>query len=98
MSNRVEKVVIYGKPGCTKCTDTLKHLGIEPGSGDTVSYVDISQDRASLEVVLSLGYLQAPVVVIKGSMPVNQAGDPVLPVHWSGYRPDLLDTLKYHLQ
>jgi len=42
--------------------------------------VDVSVDTEALEYVRSLGYSSAPVVV---------AGDE----HWSGFRPDKLDTL-----
>jgi glutaredoxin-like protein NrdH len=42
--------------------------------------VDISQDSDAREYVLSLGYLQAPVVVTADT-------------HWSGFRPDRIRAL-----
>jgi glutaredoxin-like protein NrdH len=44
------------------------------------SVVDLSEDVAALEMVRSLGYASAPVVV---------AGDK----HWSGFRPDMITSL-----
>lgn len=71
------KVTVYSKPACVQCDATYRALdrrGIE------YAVVDISQDDATLELVRSLGYLQAPVVV---------AGEE----HWSGYRPDRIAAL-----
>ncbi|SNS52591.1 ribonucleoside-diphosphate reductase class Ib glutaredoxin subunit [Micrococcales bacterium KH10] len=65
-------ITVYSKPSCVQCDATYRAFdkrGIE------YSIVDISQDVEALEMVRSLGYLQAPVVV---------AGD----THWSGFRPD----------
>jgi glutaredoxin-like protein NrdH len=42
--------------------------------------VDLSEDVAAMELVKSLGYQAAPVVI---------AGDE----HWSGFRPDKLSAL-----
>ena len=43
--------------------------------------VDITEDTQALEMVKSLGYLQAPVVI---------AGEE----HWSGFRPDKINALE----
>jgi glutaredoxin-like protein NrdH len=70
-------ITVYSKPACVQCDATYRALdkrGIE------YTVVDISQDTEALEMVRSLGYLQAPVVV---------AGD----THWSGFRPDQIATL-----
>lgn len=70
-------VTVYSKPACVQCDATYRALdkrGIE------YSIVDISQDVEALEMVRSLGYLQAPVVI---------AGDS----HWSGFRPDQIGQL-----
>lgn len=65
-------ITIYAKPACVQCTATKKAFD---KAGAEYDLVDISQDPAARDYVMSLGYLQAPVVV---------AGDQ----HWSGFRPD----------
>lgn len=70
-------VTIYTKPACQQCTAT--HRAFEK-AGVLVESVDITQDPEARELVLALGYLQAPVVV---------AGNE----HWSGFRPDRIKTL-----
>lgn len=65
-------VVVYSKPACIQCDSTYRALDKK---GIEYTVVDITQDEEALEMVRSLGYLQAPVVV---------AGD----THWSGFRPD----------
>jgi glutaredoxin-like protein NrdH len=42
--------------------------------------VDITEDADARDYVMSLGHLQAPVVVADGN-------------HWSGYRPDQIKAL-----
>lgn len=70
-------ITVYSKPACVQCTATYRALD---SKGVEYSVVDVSQDPEALELVQSLGYLQAPVVV---------AGD----THWSGYRPDHIKAL-----
>lgn len=65
-------ITVYSKPACVQCTATYRALDAR---GVEYTVVDISVDPEALEMVRSLGYLQAPVVV---------AGDE----HWSGFRPD----------
>ena len=70
-------ITVYTKPACVQCNATYKaldksHLGYD--------IVDISVDSGARDYVMSLGYLQAPVVV---------AGNE----HWSGFRPDRLREL-----
>lgn len=61
--------------------------------GLRVNVIDVSEDEKSLEHIKELGYLQAPVVVPSfDKIIVDEKGERV--VHWSGYRPDLLDQLK----
>lgn len=62
----------YTKPGCVQCDATYKALNKGHLEYDIV---DISVDSAARDYVMSLGYLQAPVVV---------AGNE----HRSGFRPD----------
>ena len=65
-------ITVYTKPACVQCNATYKALDKQ---GLTYQVVDITTDDTARDYVMSLGYLQAPVVV---------AGDE----HWSGFRPD----------
>ena len=68
---------MYTKPACVQCNATYRALD---KAGIEYEKIDITTDPEAREYVLSLGYLQAPVVV---------AGDK----HWSGYRPDRIAAL-----
>ena len=70
-------ITIYTKPACVQCTATKKAFDKQ---GIAYNLVDITEDPAARDYVMSLGYLQAPVVV---------AGDE----HWSGFRPDHIKAL-----
>lgn len=70
-------ITVYSKPSCVQCTATYRALDAK---GLAYDVVDVSTDAAALELVKSLGYLSAPVVVT--------ADD-----HWAGFRPDKLDEL-----
>ncbi|SKK24571.1 glutaredoxin electron transport component of NRDEF (Glutaredoxin-like protein) NrdH [Mycobacteroides abscessus subsp. massiliense] len=70
-------VTVYTKPACVQCTATYKALD---KAGIAYETVDITEDAAARDRLLSLGYKQAPVVV---------AGDD----HWSGFRPDRIKAL-----
>lgn len=70
-------ITVYTKPSCVQCTATFRALdarGLEYRS------VDLSQDPGALDVVMAMGYMQAPVVVTDND-------------HWSGFRPDKIATL-----
>lgn len=73
----VMSVIVYSKPGCVQCVATVNHLS---EAGVKFCVVDLVDQPEALEVVKSLGYLQAPVVVTSRG-------------HWSGYRPDALSSL-----
>ncbi|WP_246126240.1 glutaredoxin domain-containing protein [Nesterenkonia populi] len=75
-------VTIYTRPACQPCKRT-KH--VIDRAGVPYEEVDISQDDQALDAVKALGYSQAPVVVVR---PAEADSD----VHWSGLRPDLLQT------
>jgi glutaredoxin-like protein NrdH len=70
-------VTVYTKPACVQCNATYKALDTR---GIEYSVVDISADSEARDYVMSLGYVQSPVVV---------AGDD----HWSGFRPDRISGL-----
>lgn len=70
-------ITVYSKPRCPQCDATYRALN---QAGVTYQSVDVSADPQALEYILSLGYKQAPVVVV---------GDN----HWSGFRPDRIKAL-----
>ena len=70
-------VTVYSLPSCVQCESTkrqLKKKNIE------FTEVKLHEDDAAYEMVKSLGYQSAPVVI---------AGDK----HWSGFRPDMIESL-----
>jgi glutaredoxin-like protein NrdH len=70
-------ITVYIKPGCVQCHATVRAM--QRADLEFVT-VDISTDPQARDFVMSLGYLQAPVVVC-GSR------------HWSGFRPDRIAEL-----
>ncbi|MCC9187167.1 glutaredoxin-like protein NrdH [Mycolicibacterium mageritense] len=71
-------ITVYTKPACVQCNATFRALN-KAGITD-YDTVDITTDSEARDYVMSLGYLQAPVVVAGGE-------------HWSGFRPDRVKTL-----
>ena len=70
---------VYSKPRCPQCTATyrkLKALGLPFNS------IDVTEDADTAAFVRTLGYSQAPVVVVLEGEDIKK--------HWSGFRPDLL--------
>ena len=70
-------VTVYTLPSCVQCESTKKYL---TNKDVPFEVVDLSEDPTAMEMVKSLGYQAAPVVV---------AGED----HWSGFRPDKLSAL-----
>ena len=70
-------IAVYTKPAFVQCNATYKALD---KNGLDYTVVDITTNDQARDYVMSLGYLQAPVVV---------AGDD----HWSGFRPDRIKAL-----
>ena len=72
-----KNVTVYTLPSCVQCDSTKRML-----DRNNIEYdvVDMSQDAIALEMVKSLGYTSAPVVI---------AGDE----HWSGFRLDRIQNL-----
>lgn len=70
-------VTVYSKPSCVQCNATYRALAKK---GIDYSVVDVTEDQAAYEHVVSLGYQQVPVV---------ETGED----HWSGYRPDMISQL-----
>ena len=76
-------VTVYGKPACVMCNATnmkLQRLGIE------YEYIDVSTNADALEFTKGLGYMSAPVVVVRSA-------DGGIADTWSGYQPDKLNAL-----
>ena len=71
------EITVYSSPACQQCVMTKKLLDRR---GVAFNAVDVSDDPEALEMIRSLGYTTAPVVV---------AGD----IHFSGFRPDSLDRI-----
>lgn len=68
-------VTVYGRSGCVQCDATIRTLEIKEVRHH---YFNVDELGSEAEDFLrSLGHQQLPVVV---------AG----PVHWSGFRPDLI--------
>jgi glutaredoxin-like protein NrdH len=70
-------VTVYTLPSCVQCESTKKYLAKMDIPFKTV---DLAEDEIAMDLVRSLGYQAAPVIV---------SGDS----HWSGFRPDKLDAL-----
>ncbi len=70
-------VTVYTLPACAKCDSTKRML-----QRSQIEYeeVDMSQDPVALEMVKTMGYTAAPVVV---------SGDD----HWSGFRMDKIQAI-----
>ena len=70
-------ITVYAKPACVQCNATYRALD---KAGIEYNVIDITENAQARNYVMSLGYLQAPVVV---------AGEN----HWSGFRPDEISKL-----
>jgi len=70
-------ITVYSKPACVQCTATTRALDAR---GLAYDIVDLTEDDAAMQMVASLGYRQAPVVI---------AGEE----HWAGFRPDMIGRL-----
>jgi glutaredoxin-like protein NrdH len=70
-------VTVYTKVNCVQCEATKRHLDKLNVAYETV---DVTNDVAALDKLISLGYRSAPVVVTDNDS-------------WAGYVPDKLDGL-----
>ena len=80
-TKKTVEITVYTKPACVQCNATYKALDKNLGAG-TYDVVDISQDEAARELVMGLGYLQAPVVLVRDA----DTGEII--EQFSGFRPD----------
>ena len=78
-------ITLYTTPRCSQCRMTKLKLG---KLGLAYTTVDLSKSPMDMAAVKELGYSQAPVVIahIDG-----------LDLHWSGFRPDMLDEIAARL-
>jgi len=72
------QVTVYTKPACVQCNAVFRALD---KAGIAYEKVDISIDSEARDYVMSLGYLQAPVVYAGPND------------HFSGFRPDRIKQL-----
>jgi len=70
-------VTVYSKPNCVQCSATYRRLDKH---GIDYEIIDITLDPEERDYAMSLGHLQAPVVVVD-----NES--------WGGYNPDRIDNL-----
>ena len=63
-------IKLFTKPACMQCNATKKALD---RAGLDYEVVDISLDPAAREYVLSLGYMQAPVVEVDAGQNASPA-------------------------
>jgi glutaredoxin-like protein NrdH len=73
----MSQITVYTKPACVACKATFRALN---NAGIAYQVIDITEDAAARDHIMSLGYQQAPVVVTSDT-------------HWSGFRPDRLTAL-----
>jgi glutaredoxin-like protein NrdH len=74
----MQRITVYTKPKCVQCNAVFRAFD---KAGVEYLKVDISTDPEARDYVMSLGYLQAPVVI---AGPNN---------HFSGFRPDRIKQL-----
>lgn len=74
----MDSITVYTKPACVQCNAVMKALDRKQLP---YTKVDITADPAARDLVMALGYLQAPVVVAGANN------------HFSGFRPELIERL-----
>lgn len=79
-SEKKLSITVYSKPRCPQCVATYRKLN---GLGVPHESVDVSEDAEALSFIQSLGYAQAPVVVVRDAQGSVTR-------HWSGFRPDMI--------
>ena len=90
MSASTTRIVVYAKPACVQCNATYKALDLY---GFHYEVIDISVDIAARDFVMSLGYLQAPIVYAH-HVPLPHVTDVAVSAdHWSAFRPDRIRLL-----
>jgi glutaredoxin-like protein NrdH len=72
-------ITVYSKPACVQCNATYRALD---KARLEYEVVDITEETDARDYVMSLGHVQAPVVVADGR-------------HWAGFRPDEITELAH---
>lgn len=70
-------VTVYTNPNCVQCEQSKRYLDV---NNVPYSVVDLSENPEALEMVLSLGFKAAPVIISDDDK-------------WSGFRLDRLSKL-----
>lgn len=70
-------VTVYSKKNCVACNQTYKAFDRK---GVNYNVIDITADEEAYAKVKSLGYMQAPVVIVSKEDGFED--------HWSGFRLD----------
>lgn len=70
-------ITVYTKPSCVQCDATKRHLAKLNLKFDTV---DITEDQAAYDKIISMGFKAAPVVITDDES-------------WAGYQPDKINGL-----
>lgn len=87
-------ITVYTKPACVQGNATYNGLDRE---GLQYDPIDITLDLGARDFVMSLGYLQVPVVYARWILDGTDAKDaevnPKPHEHWSGFRPDRIKDL-----
>lgn len=76
------EVTLYSKPVCQQCKASVRKLDKHEIAFSTT---DMEADESALSFAKSLGYAEAPVILVHR--------DGVLVDHWSGFRPDKIEEL-----
>lgn len=72
--------IIYSRPGCVQC-DLTKKLMKREGIG--YDEINVEVDAEALELIVGMGYMQAPVIIYGEE-------------HWSGFIPGRVLGLPRH--
>ena len=76
-------IELLSKPNCVQCTATKKAFD---KNETAYTVTDVTQDEAALALAKGLGYLSAPVVVVR-----DAAGDIIN--HFAGFQPEKIKAL-----
>lgn len=76
-------VELYSKPGCQPCKMSKRRFA---NHGIDFAEMDVTVNDDARDTVLGLGYLSAPVVVVR-----DENGN--VTESWGGYNPDKIDSL-----
>lgn len=79
-------ITVYSQPACVQCNATYRWLDKH---GLAYEVIDVTTDvaaLAALAAVRALGYLRAPVIIVRDA-------DGSVAAHWSGFDPDRIDDL-----